>query len=193
MFRYFFLTFFFFYFSGLFAQNQDAVTYVRESSYGSPDDTSLPLWARKMYDKKANVGEVINLYNTYYTTNPFVKNQHTQYYKRWLRNIKEVVDDKGYINPPSKAEKDRIDTDRIKAGNNTSDNRFMMNPPNWLPIGPIDFDKDAAGRSHAPGAAHVYTIEKAPSNPDILYCGTANAGIWKTIDRGLNWTFASST
>lgn len=193
MFRYFFLTFFFFYFSGLFAQNQDAVTYVRESSYGSPDDTSLPLWARKMYDKKANVGEVINLYNTYYATNPFVKNQHTQYYKRWLRNIKEVVDDKGYINPPSKVEKDRIDTDRIKSGNNTSDNRFMMNPPNWLPIGPIDFDKDAAGRSHAPGAAHVYTIEKAPSNPDILYCGTANAGIWKTIDRGLNWTYASSS
>ncbi len=177
----------------IFGQNQGQITYIKEGAYGSQSDTLLPLWTRMMYDKTANVGEVINQYQTYYATNPFIKNEHTQYYKRWIRNIKEVVDDKGYINPPTKGEKDRIDSDRIKAANNTSANRFMMNQPNWLPIGPFDFDKDAAGRSHAPGAAHVYTIEKAPSNPDILYCGTANAGIWKTIDRGLNWTYASST
>ena len=177
----------------MFGQNQGQITYIKEGAYGSQSDTLLPLWTRMMYDKTANVGEVINQYQTYYATNPFIKNEHTQYYKRWIRNIKEVVDDKGYINPPTKGEKDRIDSDRIKAANNTSANRFMINQPNWLPIGPFDFDKDAAGRSHAPGAAHVYTIEKAPSNPDILYCGTANAGIWKTIDRGLNWTYASST
>lgn len=193
MFRFVFLALFLVSFLVSTAQSQDQVSYVKESRYGSPDDITLPLWARKMYDKNPNIGEVINLYNTYYATNPFVKNEHTQYYKRWVKNIKEVVDDKGFINPPSKTEKDRIDSERIKASKNTSNERFIMNQPNWTPIGPFDFDKDAAGRSHAPGAAHVYTIEKAPSNPDILYCGTANAGIWKTVDRGLNWTYASST
>lgn len=175
-------------------QSTNQITHVKEGAYGSPDDLTLPLWARKMYDKTSNVGEVINLYNEYYLANEFVKNEHTQFYKRWLRNIKEVVDDKGYVNPPLKSEKDRIDQARIRAIEKSSGpNRYMPNMPNWVPIGPFDFDKDAAGRSHAPGAAHVYTIEKAPSNPDILFCGTATAGIWKTTDRGLNWYNVSPT
>lgn len=168
MFRFVFLVLFLLSFLVSTAQSQDQVSYVKESRYGSPDDNTLPLWARKMYNKNPNIGEVINLYNSYYATNPFVKNEHTQYYKRWIKNIKEVVDDKGFINPPSKTEKDRIDSERIRASKNSSNERFIMNQPNWTPIGPFDFDKDAAGRSHAPGAAHVYTIEKAPSNPDIL-------------------------
>jgi hypothetical protein len=146
-----------------------------------------------MYDPKSNVGDVITEYENYYKTNPFTKNEHTQYYKRWLRNIREVVDERGYINPPSKKIQDQRDAERISGRTSNGSRSIMVNPPSWKTIGPIDFDKEAAGRSHAPGAAHVYTIEKAPSNPDILYCGTANAGIWKTIDRGLHWTYASAT
>jgi hypothetical protein len=176
-----------------FSQNQDQLSYTKESKYGSPNDPSLPDWAKMMYSADPNVGEVVKAYESYYKTNPFVKNEHTQYYKRWLRNTKEVVDQKGFIRPPSKAEKDKMDNERLRARQEQSGNRSMAIAPNWRPIGPFDFDKDAAGRSHAPGAAHVYTIEKAASNPDILYCGTANAGIYKTINRGLNWIYASST
>ncbi len=188
-----FCVLFLFYNVSVSGQNLNQINYVREGAYGSTDDETLPLWVRRMYDNKANVGEVIKLYEAYYKENQFVKNEHTQYYKRWIRNIKEVVDRNGFINPPDKAEKDRIDAERIQARNIKLGKRSTNNQPNWLPIGPFDFDKDAAGRSHAPGAAHVYTIEKAPSNPDILYCGTANAGVWKTVDRGLHWTYASAT
>jgi PKD repeat protein/photosystem II stability/assembly factor-like uncharacterized protein len=57
----------------------------------------------------------------------------------------------------------------------------------WQCIGPFDFDKEAAGKSYAAGAAHVYTVEQAMSNTNVLYAGTANAGVWKTTDKGLNW------
>jgi photosystem II stability/assembly factor-like uncharacterized protein len=174
-------------------QSQDKVSFVRESIYGSPNDMSLPEWTRMMYSEKPNVGEVVKSYEAYYRSNPFTKNEHTQYYKRWLRNTREVVNPQGFIDPISKSEKDKIDGERLRNRENNSGNRAVVTTPNWLPIGPFDFDKDAAGRSHAPGAAHVYTLEKAPSNPDVVYCGTANAGIWKSIDRGLNWTYVSST
>lgn len=30
-------------------------------------------------------------------------------------------------------------------------------------------------------------MEQAVSNTDVLYAGSATAGVWKSIDKGLNW------
>ena len=52
----------------------------------------------------------------------------------------------------------------------------------------MDWDHGAVDRSYAAGAAHVYTVEQSLVNGNLLYAGTANAGVWKTTDKGLNWT-----
>ncbi len=135
-----------------------------EFKYKSND---IPEWAKEMYKDHPNDGKVVDLYQAYYKVNRFVKNEHTQYYKRWMRNMSRKVEHSSKNNrKPSSA------------------NRM----PDWTCIGPIDWDHDAAGKSYAPGSAHVYTVEQSISNEDILYAGTANAGIWKTIDHGENWT-----
>jgi hypothetical protein len=174
------------------AQNQDSqINYELESAYGSPDDESLPMWVRKMYSADPNVPEVMKMYKEYYKINEFVKTEHTQYYKRWIRHVGQFIDDKGFIRPPSKENQERDENNflqnKAKAAKQLQ-TRGSTGAADWQGIGPFDFDKDAAGASHAPGSAHVYTLEKAPSNPDILYCGTASAGVWKTINRGENWT-----
>ncbi len=173
--------------------NDQYVSYERESTYGSPDDTSLPDWVRAMYAPDPNLPEVVRLYQVYYKNHPFEKNQHTQYFKRWVKASRPFVNAEGFIRPPSKQAFD-AQWAGLEALRLTQGQEVQQRGPtdwgvaNWTGIGPFDFDKDAAGRSHAPGAAHVYTLEKAPSNPDILYCGTATAGVWKTTDRGLHWT-----
>ena len=91
-----------------------------------------------------------------------IKNKHSQYYKRWLRNLSR--------NTPPPLEKKTTKTSN-----------------EWKSVGPWDFDKDAASRSYAPGAAHIYTIEQSLSNPNILYAGSATAGAWKSTDKGDNW------
>ena len=40
----------------------------------------------------------------------------------------------------------------------------------------------------SPGATHIYTVEQSPVNSDLVYAGTATAGLWKSTDKGLNWT-----
>ncbi|MFZ4543085.1 MAG: LamG-like jellyroll fold domain-containing protein [Saprospiraceae bacterium] len=177
------------------SQTENTVSsYEKEMKYGSADDPTLPDWVRKMYAADPNVFEVEQLYNAYYQTHELVKNQHTQYYKRWKKNVAAFVNKDGFIRPPSKASYDRNFDDFLS---NKADaaapqrQRSAAAAANWTCIGPFDFDKDAAGRSHAPGAAHVYTVERAPSNGNILYCGTATAGVWKTVDKGLNWTCIS--
>ncbi|MCC6282636.1 MAG: hypothetical protein IT262_18680, partial [Saprospiraceae bacterium] len=172
--------------------NNQYVAYERESTYGSPDDMSLPDWVRAMYAPDPNLPEVERLYKAYYQTHTFEKTQHTQYFKRWVKNNRPYVNTEGLIRPPSKQDFD-AKWATLEARRLTQRQELQERGPsnwgvaNWTGIGPFDFDKDAGGHSHAPGAAHVYALEKAPSNPDILYCGTATAGVWKTTDRGLNW------
>ena len=40
----------------------------------------------------------------------------------------------------------------------------------------------------SPGACHVYTVEQAASNHEVVWCGTATAGAWKSTDHGGHWS-----
>ena len=128
----------------------------------NPKSIELPYWTKLMYKKNPDPGKVIEAYRSYYKKNTLIKNKHTQYYKRWVRNLSRT-------------------SNVIK--NQTSSKSSNQ----WLCIGPWDFDQHAASRSYAPGATHVYTVEQSVSNPNVLYSGTATAGAWKTTDKGLNW------
>ena len=101
---------------------------------------------------------IVKEYNKFYTKNKFVKNQHTQYYKRWIRSLSRTTN---------------LNTNSSKSKSSNQ----------WQCIGPWDFDKDANSRSYAPGSAHVYTVEQSISNPNILYAGTALLGAGKQLTR----------
>ena len=132
-----------------------------EMKYNAQSEV-LPYWTQLMYAENQDEGAVIEAYRNYYKKHEFFKNKHTQYYKRWVRNLSRTTQ-------PIK------NSPKSKSSNQ------------WECIGPWDFDKDAASRSYAPGAAHVYTVEQSISNPNILYAGTATAGAWKSTDKGVNW------
>lgn len=170
----------------------------KELTAGNPDDQTLPLWVRKLYGPQPNAGEVDSLFQAYYKENPFEKNTHTQYYKRWKRRIGPWLDENGDFRPISREKylaslEKHLEAKRKAAKASVDKATNAWGAADWNCIGPFDYDHGAAGQSHAPGSSHVYTLEKAPSNPDVLYCGTSDAGIWKTTNRGLNWTDISRT
>jgi hypothetical protein len=66
-------------------------TYQRESAYGNSTDNSLPAWAKEMYKPNPNLLLVKQLFESYYQTHPFVKNEHTQYYKRWVHAVQNMA------------------------------------------------------------------------------------------------------
>ena len=146
----------------------------QEAAYTLRQSEEAPQWIREMYKADADPGLVLKLYDEYYATHPFVKNQHTQYLKRWISGLnKRVVPnpevDSAYLHRYFEAKQQR-------------------GTANWSTVGPIDWDHNAASRSYAPGSAHVYTVEQSISTPNTLYAGTANAGVWKSTDHGMNWT-----
>lgn len=152
-----------------------------EYRYDGSRGEGLPDWALLMYSDDADPGDVVQLYEEYYARSPLVKNQHTQYYKRWLREIARRQSTNGRTPLDTRYLARR---DRLTAQSRSEDL--------WQSIGPWDWDHDAADRSYAPGAAHVYTVQQSLSDPDVLYAGTATAGLWRSLDRGLSWTNATA-
>jgi hypothetical protein len=67
--------------------------------------------------------------------------------------------------------------------------------PGWTSVGPKETFfpigtqvNDAEGQVAKPWQANIYSFTIAPSNPNILYCGTEPGFVFKSIDKGLNWT-----
>ncbi len=147
----------------------------------SPLSEDIPSWAKLMYTDDADIGEIIKAYESYYKTNKFVKTGHTQYYKRLLRSIKRDIN--GYTTGTNDWRKAQILNEEYLQ---KLQSRSPTSP--WTCIGPFDFDKGSVDRSYAAGAAHIYTVEQSISNTDILYAGSATSGLWKSTDKGLNWT-----
>ena len=137
----------------------------------------VPEWVKLMH-RNADIGLIHDAYEKYYAQHPFEKNTWTQEYKR-LAMMHSRDNSGSMLGLPADEEK-------------FSEKQYLQNisgqrSNSWECIGPIDFDKEAASKSYAAGAAHVYTVEQSASNPQVLYAGTANAGVWKSVDKGATW------
>lgn len=154
------------------------------------DLANQPEWVQLMYQEQADPDEVAEAYEAYYKTHDFVKNIHTQYYKRWQRAMQE--DATGWFASGGKIAPSRIRALEADYLDRTKALRLERGPSSaWECIGPFDFDKESVSRSYAAGAAHVYTVEQSISNPNILYAGTATGGVFKSVDKGLHWTLVT--
>jgi photosystem II stability/assembly factor-like uncharacterized protein len=143
--------------------------YVPQTPYLAGDDA--PVWVKMMYLDDANPDAVRAAFDAHYADAPFVKNRDTQFYKRWMRNHEVLAPH------PTRVYMDRhhAAAERISG--------------NWEEMGPWSYDPEVAMefQVQSPGACHVYTVEQAPSNHEVVWCGTATAGAWKTEDHGQHW------
>lgn len=151
--------------------------YAQETPYKA--NLSDPEWVHYQYSQNVNLIKLRNLYDAYYESHEFVKNRHTQYFKRLLKENWIYIDDQGFISEEKKKE---VIVSSVKSPTSS-----------WNEIGPWDYDHEQAMEFEvqSPGAAHVYTVEQSPVDPDLIYAGTATAGLWKSVDKGLNWTLVT--
>jgi len=150
-------------------------------------DNDSPAWSKSMYSatNEAEASEAVQYYEENFSNQPFVKSQHTQYYKRWLRSLTRGIDSyaSGNSSLETVAKNRKLYLEKYQINR-----RSKSNNSSWSSLGPYDYDDGAAVRSYAPGAAHIYTIEQSRSNGNVLLAGTATAGVWKSSDKGNSWT-----
>ncbi len=68
--------------------------------------------------------------------------------------------------------------------------------PAWIPIGPAPIpngqtspaDENGISLTQSPVSGRTGAIKVHPTNPNIAYVGTAQAGLYRTLDGGATWT-----
>jgi len=140
-----------------------------------------PTWVQLMYENAPPL-EVKSAFEEFYASHELVKNKDTQFYKRFLRDFQATGNGAGKILSDPREEADYL---ALRAAANRSEN--------WDEAGPWHYDPEVAMffEVQSPGACHVYTVEQAASNAAVVWCGTATAGIWKSVDKGLHWELMS--
>jgi Calx-beta domain-containing protein len=57
----------------------------------------------------------------------------------------------------------------------------------WTAIGPAPLP-NGVGSNSGPTSGRVTSIAIDPTNPNKIYLGTAQGGVWRSLDAGVNWT-----
>ena len=141
--------------------------------------SNSPNWVQMMYGDNPNVFEVDKAYRDYFKGHEFEKSYHTQYYKRWRRSVEEYVNVTGFIEAPTEQEAYREREEMLLAS------ETLGRAGNWSLVGPlIAYNTNGNPVSQQ---SNVYSIDQAPTNSDILYCGTETGECYRSDDGGHEW------
>ena len=153
-----------------------------------PDtNAQTPPWALLMYQSRPNVAAVDSAYRAYYRSRDFTKTTHTQYYKKWRRLIEPWLQPDGSVLPPDPMAQNAFEQRWLQQRASAPK---ALNPL-WRHLGPTETYSTNPGQVRVSWQANVYCIDQSALNPNLLFCGTEAGGIYKTVDRGLNWQLVS--
>lgn len=65
---------------------------------------------------------------------------------------------------------------------------FVLSAPNWIAEGPFPIPNGQTTGASVAVSGRVTAIAVHPTNANIVYAGTANGGIYRTVDGGVSWT-----
>src|SRR5260221_5559268 len=60
--------------------------------------------------------------------------------------------------------------------------------PTWTPLGPAPLYPNGSGNPASSFSGRVTGVVVDPTNPNIVYLGAAQGGVWRSFDAGATWT-----
>ncbi|MGH9761773.1 MAG: WD40/YVTN/BNR-like repeat-containing protein, partial [Blastocatellia bacterium] len=78
--------------------------------------------------------------------------------------------------------------ERERAAKMSGQNTVQLTGSAWTPIGPAPVPKGQTVGTPNPVSGRTTAIVINPTNPDIVYAGTAQGGVYRTLDGGATWT-----
>ncbi len=110
------------------------------------------------------------------------------FYRRWEKAYRQYVLSNGRIVLPTFDEHLAMldaQNSRPQFATRTSD----ANTATWRNIGPnATFENNGTGTRDKDSQVCVYRISVAPTNSDVVYCGTETGVVFKTTDKGMTWS-----
>ncbi|WP_435262282.1 LamG-like jellyroll fold domain-containing protein [Tenacibaculum sp. nBUS_03] len=148
--------------------------------------SDAPKWVHLLYNFNPNYYKIEKAFHNYYKDHIFEKNIHTQNFKYFSKIIHnhDYLKDNGDIHIPSLSELEKNATRVLRSRSSSKKNTSTAN---WIPLGPFETFKNG-GVEQKSSQVNAYAFAQSTVNPNILYVGAETSGVYKSTDKGLNWS-----
>jgi photosystem II stability/assembly factor-like uncharacterized protein len=194
------------------AQNNETLYEPFSPSLRLEYSDNLPTWVKMTFDKNVNFYAVKKAFEdaekekkeekSTLNTEGVAQNKQTEvgedkyetYFERWQRAYLPFVQEDGSIKLPTTRQYYNRTVQENKE--NVARTTLRSGPANWVNIGPKEthFLRDNVdAQPPCPWQTNVFAFDIATSDPNILYCTTETGSIFKTNDKGQNWTVCGNS
>jgi len=163
-------------------------------------EAEAPNWAKMLLEENPNVRDIQAAYRAYYDERPFQKNKYTQFYKRWMQWARPYAQMDGSLQFPTIQELANKERELLELRKTSTINNHVINnqqsnsnerAATWTFNGPkVHYFPDASAQSV--DHTNIYSFDIYAADPSILYAGGEAGGLWKTLDKGQNWTLLTA-
>ncbi|MDR7796280.1 T9SS type A sorting domain-containing protein [Riemerella anatipestifer] len=174
-----------------------------------------PAWLQLIVDNPSGVNffEMEKKFGEWLDSDPDARRKTPEkkpavnFYRRWQKAYRPFVNGNGEIVLPKKEDylakldrqNQRSNQTMVKhqRGGLTTlgTNSTPANTNKWRNIGPYSTDYNSQHEGYKPSYdshANVFRIDVSKTNPNILYSGAETGAVFKTTDKGKNWTACAS-
>lgn len=150
-----------------------------------------PAWSYLLLEENPNVRDLQLAYKAYYDERPFEKTRYTQFYKRWMQWARPFAQADGTLVFPNSESRQQQERELLALRNQPQANQQTARAATWTFNGPkVHYFPDASAQSV--DHTNIYCFDIYAADPNILYAAGEAGGLWKTTDKGLNWSLLTA-
>lgn len=160
-------------------------------NYKPSYNPNYPDWAKMLYQYPVNFNSIKKDFDSWMENHAGEKSPIIRYFKLWSRAIGSYVDPGGIIElPDNDLYYKNLKSAQLNAGKLLKSASAAAS--DWTFLGPketfwLNESNDETTPNACPWQVNVYSFDVAPSDNNILYCGTETGFVNKTTDKGLSW------
>jgi PKD repeat protein len=140
-----------------------------------------PYW-EMMTDSTVDLQAAKRAFEEYWTGKTPEKGQGYKVFKRWAYMNELRQDAQGHVPATGQEAQEYL---RWKREEETQRRTNLTPTGNWSPMGPVALPANLTGQPG--GIARLTTMSFHPTDPNILYAGTPNGGLWVSNNAGASW------
>ncbi|MCD4734966.1 MAG: hypothetical protein K8R53_02890, partial [Bacteroidales bacterium] len=143
------------------------------------DPYTADYWLHRMNDRTENYYQLVEEFENFFEGKTPSKNSGYKLFRRWMILAENYIDENGNFLHANHLSQEYKKFNEQYAG------EAIVGT--WTSVGPVIFPQQTFP-GQCPALGRISAIEFHPTDPNTIFVGTPNGGLWKSTNGGITWS-----